>query len=101
MTDVIRPIRSCRTSIDFTTPRKFRLSHDGLVASPFAVPAYPPPSARRRSRGRQCDGKRIAADDHHQDQPPDRSLAVGILADKLGDVSDGRGLSLDLPPLAG
>src|ERR1700719_684313 len=57
------------------------------------------PSARRRSCGCQSDGQRIAAQDHHQDQPPYRSLAVGVGADELGDVADGRGLGLDLPAL--
>ena len=41
------------------------------------------PSAWRRSGGGQGDGERIAADHHHQDQPPDRSLAAGVGADEL------------------
>ena len=48
---------------------------------------------------RQCDSKRIAAQHHHQYQPPNRPLNVTVGAKKLGDVADGCILTFDLPDL--
>jgi hypothetical protein len=53
--------------------------------------------ALRRGRGRQCDRERIAAQYHDQYQPPNRALTVSFGAEKLGDVTHRRILSLDLP----
>jgi hypothetical protein len=42
-----------------------------------------------RSRSRQCDGQRIAAQHHHQYQPPYRPLTISFGAKTLGVVADG------------
>jgi hypothetical protein len=44
----------------------------------------------RGSRGRQCDGERVAAQDHQGNQPPDSPLGIGIDAQQLGHVPDRR-----------
>src|SRR5712671_6244142 len=54
-----------------------------------------------RGRGRQRDGKRIAAQDHEGNQPPDGAFAVGVDPEELGDISDGSSFRLDLPALGG
>jgi hypothetical protein len=53
-----------------------------------------------RGCSRQCDRQWIAAQHHHQYQPPNRPLAVSVGAKKLGNVADRRILSLDLQSLA-
>jgi hypothetical protein len=50
-------------------------------------------------RSRQHDRQRIAAQHHHQYEPPNRPLTVSVGAKKLGDAADGRSLGLDLPAL--
>ena len=55
----------------------------------------------RRSRRGQCDGERVAPQDHERNQPPDGAFTVGVGADQLGDMADRRGLGFDLPALSG
>ena len=50
-----------------------------------------------RSRRGQGDGERVTAQHDQSDKPPDCGLAVGVGADHLGYVADGRGLGLYLP----
>ncbi len=63
---------------------RFRLRFAHLVV-PRSVSRKPRPSMRWR---------RVTAQHHHQDQPPDRPLAVGVGADELGHVPDRRRLGL-------
>jgi len=58
-------------------------------------------SALRRGRRGQGDGKRVAAQHHQSDEPPDCALAVRVGADELGDVADRCGLGLDSAALGG
>src|SRR5262249_55231072 len=75
----------------------------------MASPALHPPQLRAiqtmvvrcpEGYSHQCDRQWIAAQHHHQYQPPNRPLAVSVGAKKLGDVADGRILSLICRPLA-
>jgi hypothetical protein len=96
----------CRTEIS-----RFLYIHFGVAKSLNSLEATPsdsggfsvhPPGrpdlslAPRRGRCGQCYRKRITAEHHHQDQPPDRPLAVGIGPEQLGDIPNRCGLGLDL-----
>src|SRR5260370_39515580 len=67
---------------DATAPRRLRT----VSANPLLA-----------SRGRQCDGERIATQHHEGDQRPNRPLAVSVGTDELCHVADGCRLGLDLP----
>jgi hypothetical protein len=49
----------------------------------------------------QGDGQRVAGQHHDQDQPPYCPLAIGVGAEELGHITDGRGVGLDPPAFGG
>jgi hypothetical protein len=55
----------------------------------------------RRGQCGQCDGERVAAQDHKGNQPPDGAFDVGLGADQLGHVPDRCRLGLEPAALGG